>query len=433
MQHNPASPTGDARPVFKVFKYRARLTPASHRRPGEVSRLCCGFYNAALEERIGAWMKAGISISCSDQCKSLTAIRNNTQFPEFVALSVQVFRGVLQRLDRSFRDFFRRAEGGGKPGFSRFKAARRWRTVEIAEVSRGMVRRHGRHWRLHVKGLPPLQLRTSRALPEGAELETLRVVRKPLRTEVHLGFAFPPVAPKGAIVRPVGIDAGVAKRLTLSDGGEVAKREVDQGRLQRAVARAASGSGNRRKKVGSLVREWQRIADANRQALHRTVSAHNRAYGFFAIEDLRIANLLRSAKGIAAEPGRNVRAKAELNRAISEQGWGMFFTSLKDKAASAGLQAAEVTPRGTSQSCSGCGAVAQKSLAVRVHACPASGLVMGRDVNAARNILQRALARSGVGSSGIFRLPVATAGAGDRGSAGASGAVAPLVAEQCHV
>ena len=80
MQHNPASPTGDARPVFKVFKCRARLTPASHRRLGEVLRLCCGFYNAALEERIGAWTKARISISCYDQCKSLTAIRNNTQF-----------------------------------------------------------------------------------------------------------------------------------------------------------------------------------------------------------------------------------------------------------------------------------------------------------------------------------------------------------------
>ena len=171
------------------------------------------------------------------------------------------------------------------------------------------------------------------------------MVRKPLRTEVHLGFAFPPVAPKEAIVRPVGIDAGVAKRLTLSDGGEVAKREVDRGRLrrlQRAVARAAPGSGNRRKKVGSLAREWQRISDANRQALHRTVSALSRAYDFFAIEDLRIANLLRSAKGTAAEPGRNVRAKAGLNRAISEQGWGTFFTLLKEKAASAGLQVVEV-------------------------------------------------------------------------------------------
>ena len=436
MQHNPASPTGDDRPVFKVFKCRARLTPTSHRRLGEVLRLCCGFYNAALEERIGAWMKAGISISCYDQCKSLTAIRNNTQFPEFAALSVQVFRGVLQRLDRSFRDFFRRAEGGGKPGFPRFKAAQRWRTVEIAEVSRGMVRRHGRHWRLHVKGLPPLQLRMSRALPEGAELKTLRVVRKPLRTEVHLGFAFPPVAPKEAIVRPVGIDAGVAKRLTLSDGGEVAKREVDRGRLrrlQRAVARAAPGSGNRRKKVGSLAREWQRIADANRQALHRTVSALSRADDFFAIEDLRIANLLRSAKGTAAEPGRNVRAKAGLNRAISEQGWGMFFTLLKDKAASAGLQVAEVAPHGTSQACSGCGADAPKTLAVRVHACPACGLVLDRDVNAARNILQRALARSRVGSGGVIPLPVAAAGAGNRSFSRASGAVAPLVAEQCYV
>ena len=436
MQHDPASPTGDARPVFKVFKCRARLTPASHRRLGEVLRLCCGFYNAALEERIGAWMKAGISISYYDQCKSLTAIRNNTQFPEFAALSIQVFRGVLQRLDRSFRDFFRRAEGGGKPDFPRFKAAQRWRTVEIAEVSRGMVRRHGRHWRLHVKGLAPLQLRSSRALPEGAELKTLRVVRKPLRTEVYLGFAFPPVAPKEVIVRPVGIDAGVAKRLTLSDGGEVAKREVDRGRLrrlQRAVARAAPGSGNRRKKVGSLAREWQRISDANRQALHGTVSALSRAYDFFAIEDLRIANLLRSAKGTAAEPGRNVRAKAGLNRAISEQGWGTFFTLLKDKAASAGLQVAEVAPQGTSQACSGCGADAPKTLAVRVHACPACGLVLDRDVNAARNILQRALARSRVGSGGVIPLPVAAAGAGNRSFSGASGAVAPLVAEQCHV
>ncbi len=397
---------------------------------------CCGFYNAALEARIGAWMKAGVSISYYDQCKSLTAIRNNTQFPELAALSVQVFRGVLQRLDRSFRDFFRRTEGGGKPGFPRFKAARRWRTVEIAEVSRGMVRRPDRDWRLHVKGLPPLQLRTSRELPEGTELKTLRVVRKPLRTEVHLGFAFPPVAPKEAIARPVGIDAGVANRLTLSDGGEVAKREVDRGplrRLQRAVARATPGSGNRRKKAGSLARKWKRIADANRQTLHRTVSALSRAYDFFAIEDLQIANMMRSAKGTAAEPGRNVRAKAGLNRAISEQGWGMFFTLVRDKAASAGLQVAEVAPRGTSQSCSGCGAVAPKCLAVRVHACPACGLVLDRDVNAARNILQRALARSGAGSGGMFPLPVATAGAGDRGSAGTSGAVAPLVAEQCHV
>ena len=219
--------------------------------------------------------------------------------------------------------------------------------------------------------------------------------------------------------------------------GEVAKREVNRGRLrrlQRAVARAAPGSGNRRKKVGSLAREWQRISDANRQALHWTVSALSRAYDFFAIEDLRIANLLRSAKGTAAEPGRNVRAKAGLNRAISEQGWGTFFTLLKDKAASAGLQVAEVAPHGTSQACPGCGAEAPKSLAVRVHACPACGLVLGPRCQCGKGISCNGLwPVHGWGSGGVIPLPVAAAGAENRSFSGASGAVAPLVAEQCHV
>ncbi len=88
-----------------------------------------------------------------------------------------------------------------------------------------------------------MQLQTSRALPERAARKTLRVVRKTLRTEVHLGFAFPPVAPKEAIACPVGIDEGVAKRLTLSNGGEVAKREVHRSRRQRALAHSRVGSG----------------------------------------------------------------------------------------------------------------------------------------------------------------------------------------------
>ena len=225
MQPDPASPTGGARPVFKVFKCRARLTPASH----PVSARCSGCAaGSALEERVGAWMEAGVSISCSDQYKSLTAIRNDPQFSEFAALSVQVFLGVLQRLDRSFRGFFRRA----RRRQARLSALQGGAPVAEVSRARGMVRRH-------VKGLPPMQLRTSRALPEGAALKTLR-------TEVHLGFAFPPVAPKEAIARPVGIDAGIAKRLTLSNGGEVAKREVHRSRrshLQRALARSRVGSG----------------------------------------------------------------------------------------------------------------------------------------------------------------------------------------------
>ena len=47
-----------------------------------------------------------------------------------------------------------------------------------------------------------------------------------------------------------------------------------------------------------------------------------------------------------------------------------------------------VDPRGTSQRCSGCGEVVVKSLSVRVHVCPFCGLVLDRDLNASRNVLE---------------------------------------------
>ena len=268
MQHDPASPTGDARPVFKVFKCRARLTPASHRRLGEVFRLCCGFYNAALEERIGAWMKAGVSISCSDQCKVFDGD------PQQHAIS------RVRRPQRSGVPGGPAAAGPKLPGFLPARGRRRQARLSALQGGaavadggdRGGLAGHG------AAAWPALA-----ATCEGASAAATADVAGVAGgggTEDAAGGAEDRCAPRFTWVsrsrrsprkrrlsrsasRPVGIDAGVAKQLTLSDGGEVAKREVDRGRLrrlQRAVARAAPGSGNRRKKVGSLAREWQRIS-----------------------------------------------------------------------------------------------------------------------------------------------------------------------------
>ena len=72
--------------------------------------------------------------------------------------------------------------------------------------------------------------------------------------------------------------------------------------------------------------------------------------------------------------------------------WGRFQTQLRYKAESAGGRVIEVPPHMTSQVCSGCGTVVRKSLCERQHECPSCGLVVDRDVNAARNILMRDLA-----------------------------------------
>ena len=159
------------------------------------------------------------------------------------------------------------------------------------------------------------------------------------------------------------------------------------------------------------------------------MSGLSQIYDLFAIEDLQIANLLRSAKGTAAEPGRIVQAKIGLNRANFGQGRGKLFGLLRS-----GLRAPafrwwksrRMEPASPARDAE------PKSLVVRVHASPACRLILDRDVNAARNFLHRALARFRVGSGGMCPLPVAAAGPGNRGFSRASGAVATLAAEQCH-
>ena len=207
-----------------------------------------------------------------------------------------------------------------------------------------MVCRRGRRPVLVVKGLPPIRIRTSRPLPDPAALKTVRIVRKPVRTEIHLCYGIAAAAPApaedAAPSRPVGIDVGVARRLTLSTGEALARRDPDRRRLrrlQRRVTRATRHSGSRRTAVQAVGRAWQRIRDADRQALHRVAHALCRRFDGFAVEDLDVRNLTRSANGTVAAPGTRVQQKRGLNRAIADQGWSAFVTILKDQAASAGL------------------------------------------------------------------------------------------------
>lgn len=105
--------------------------------------------------------------------------------------------------------------------------------------------------------------------------------------------------------------------------------------------------------------------------------------------------MTRSARGTAAEPGTNVAAKSGLNRSILDAGLGRLVQLLSYKCERSGSRLVRVDARGTSQDCSGCGERVPKVLSVRTHDCPACGLVLDRDVNAARNVLARGLALEG--------------------------------------
>lgn len=124
-------------------------------------------YNAALEERIGAFRKAGVTRNYVDQCGALTEWRRSD--PEAAAVPLCLQRWTLKQLEEAYRGFFRRLKGGGKPGFPRFRGKGRFESFGFAEFSG--IRLDNR--RLRFKGLPGgLRVHFHRPLPQDARIRS---------------------------------------------------------------------------------------------------------------------------------------------------------------------------------------------------------------------------------------------------------------------
>ena len=376
-----------------TYQYKAHVREQDYALLDEALHHCAMLYNAALEERRQAYKMQRKSISLYDQMKQLTLVRKDAP-ATWGKYHTYLARGVLVRVDRAMQGFFARISRGEKAGYPRYRSKYRYQTLGVSEVTAGMLKRTEDRRRAYItiKGLPRLTLRTKRPLPEGKP-KTLMITRRPTGYVVSMAFV---VSREPLPLRDtqVGIDMGVNERMTLSDASTIKRRvpyKRRERRLRRRIARAERGSKTRRKKVMSLSRETYRNAVRNRNECHRVTTSIVRHYGRIAVEDLRVGNMTRSAKGTVEEPGKGVSQKRGLNKSITEQTWGILTTQLSYKAEYAGGEFVRVEPKHTSKTCSDCGVVLTEKLATyRLFVCHACGLVIDRDVNAARNIEARA-------------------------------------------
>ena len=387
----------------RTYQVAVQLTRDGHRRLDERMRAHARLYNAALQERRDAWRMARKSINYAGQNRELTLVRQDD--PEWAAEHRRLAVGTLKRVDLAFAAFFRRVKAGETPGFPRFKSWRRFRTLDIySGVDHFLkVNDAGDKATIRIKGLPTMRLSLHRPLPEGQPL-SIRITRTPRRVVASLVYPHEVPLPTTTDPQcPVGIDAGVAQRFTLSEGHHVDRRNLDRRklrRLQRCVSRAKRGSASRRRKVKALGKEWQRIYERNRGDEHQLSAALVGDYDFIAVEDLQIRNMVRSAAGTIEEPGSNVAAKSGLNRSILEQSWGSLYDKIEYKAASAGVRFVRVHPQYSSQTCAECGVVdAASRQSQALFQCQHCGHLGNADVNAARVILRRGLAALGSAES----------------------------------
>ena len=121
-------------------------------------------------------------------------------------------------------------------------------------------------------------------------------------------------------------------------------------------------------------------------------------------EDLRTRNMTSSAEGTITEPGRRVRQKAGLDRAILDKGWHAPELALLGKARYTGTRIVKINPAYTSQTCNASEQVDPKSRESQaVFRGTACGFRCNADVNAANNVLAAGLAVTGRGDLAIRR------------------------------
>ncbi len=373
--------------MIRGHRYKLSPTPAQEEQFRQFAGVCRLVYNLALEQRRDHWrayLRAhGRHIDYVFQCRELTSLR--AQFDWIAAVSSSCQNQALRDLDDAYIDFFRGRNGYPTPRRKGLNDTFRFQGRDVS------VRRLNGKWSaVRLPKIGWVKFRDTR--PMLGELRNVTISRDALGWHISLCRDIDHDAPANHLPA-VGIDRGVANTLTLSTGEHLSLPtslgtiDRQHRQAQRALARKKRASNRRRKQVARVARLSAKRARIRRDWQHKTALNISCRFGAVVLEDLRIQSMCASASGTLDDPGRRVRQKSGLNRAILNQGWYAFETILAYKLEERGGHLLKVPAAFTSQTCSDCGAIDKQSRESQARfACRHCGSAMHADVNAAINI-----------------------------------------------
>ena len=394
--------------MHRAYRYRFYPTDAQAVQLARTFGCVRHVYNWALDLRSAAWSASKERINYHETARRLALLKQGPEKPWLSEVSSVALQQSLRHLDKGFANFF-----AGRAKYPRFKSKRD--NVQAASyMANGFTLREG--VLTLAKHDAPLNIRWSRALPEGAKVTSVTVTRDAAgryHVSILVDEAVAPLPPSD---RAIGIDMGLAHLAITSDGQKIdnpkhlARKVARIQRWQRKLARkreaAKDALGLKGKKVpkgtriprsNNAMKVARRIAtihaavrDARRDHLHKVSTAIIRENQAICVEDLAVSNMVKNHN---------------LASAISDAGWRELRSMLEYKAALYGRQFAVVSRRlPSSKRCHACGYTRESlPLSARDWTCPRCGAEHDRDVNAARNILDAGLAHlhSTAGHAGI--------------------------------
>ncbi len=390
--------------TLQAFKFRLVPTPEQERLLSRHAGCVRFVWNKALDLQKKR-LDAGIPLlSYGDLAKLLTLWRSSEDYG-FLALGPsQPQQQTLKNLDRAMWEAMDRKNPKRFPRFKRKGEGDSLRYPDPFQVKLDLSTRDSDGRNLHPRIFLPkvgwVGVRLSRQIM--GDLRNATVTEKAGRWSVSLQTEREIQEPLSPTSPGIGLDLGVASFATLSDGTRlhpspelvaVLKRAEktlawEQRKLSRKF-RKGPKSQNFRKQKRRVARAHERVANMRLDFLHKTSTAIGETQAIVYVEDLKIRNMTRSARGTRETPGRNVRQKSGLNRSILSQGWGIFLSLLEYKLVRLGGRLVRVDPRNTSRACFVCGHVSAENRPDQAtFRCASCGHADHADVNAAKNILR---------------------------------------------
>lgn len=384
---------------MKAYKMRAYPTDGQTTRANQMLRVHCDIYNACLEERIKAYRMTGTSVTYGMQSAQLRDVRS--VYPLAATYSFSAEQRTVKRVDRAFQAFFRRIKSGDTPGFPRFKPWQRFSTVDHTAgdgakwISTEGASTSKRGWaRAYFQGVG--HIKVSEHTKITGKVKQLSLVREGRKWFV-VAVAESEIECLEPTGREVGVDVGITRFLTTSDGEVVANPKFlkvasgELAALQRRLALQGGRSKNLRRKIAKLHRK---VKNQRLNFHHQTARSLVNTCDTIAVEKLSVGSMSKRAKPKPDPdvPGQYLpnggSAKTGLNRSIADVGWRQFRTILTAKAENAGRRVVAVNPAYTSIICHRCSARCVRPTQPTV-ICPSCGPI-DADLNGAINVFMRA-------------------------------------------
>jgi putative transposase len=389
---------------FQAFKYELMPTGDQQRLIRRFAGACRFVFNKALalqKERYEHGLK---KLCYAGLCKLLTDWRNSAETLWLADAPTHPLQQTLKDLERAYANFF--AKRAGFPRFKKKGQSDRFRYPDPKQVKLDQA-----NSRIFLPKLGWLRYRNSRDVLGMVKQVTVSASGGRWFVAIQTEREVEQPIPQGGVV---GIDMGIARFATLSDGSFIAplnsfkRHESALRKAQQAMSRKMKFSSNWKTARARVQRIHVRIANARRDYLHKVTTTISQNHAMVCIEDLQVRNMSRSAAGTTGKPGKNVRAKSGLNKSIVDQGWFEFRRQLDYKLAWNGGYLIAVPPQNTSRTCPCCGQVSAENRQTQAQfRCVGCGFEENADVVGAINILRAGHARCACEVSDEVKSPAA--------------------------